>query len=338
MLIPLALQDYAYLALHVYHDRKTEIENNAFPMTLEKIYALDNTTLLAQDTWYHITTSLVNLPTESNFYANLYIKSYHQKIQHIMLAIRGTKLSNLDNDREDIKVWWRSVINDSHAAICKPDYLNNLYAFIEHAKIVIQQLHELNLVSPHCQYHATGHSLGGALANLMAATAMHYYPYTTLPLQIISFNAPGIGTMPDIYKDTIHEEHFISMRAHYDFVSSMGVPYGYVINNDVPNQYQLAKQAFTSLKINENNKKNLLPLNSPFEVFKTLLGESNTADVLSEISFSLPAQHSMNNFFKTIMKHTNIANYTFQNLKNWALNHGGFNHHEIGTELILASA
>jgi hypothetical protein len=140
---------------------------------------------------------------------------------------------------------------------------------------------------------------------------------------VISFNAPGVGSMP-IAASTFHEHRVITMRAKYDTVSRIGKPYGYIIDNIVPESYEACKHAFE------------------FEHVAQMVKTPLPGDMSSEIATSaardllhvtagvedkhLIDQHSMANLLKVICAQSCCASLNFLRLRHWADTHGGLNH------------
>ena len=112
---------------------------------------------------------------------------------------------------------------------------------------MIRELAIAGVLADQCTHHVTGHSLGGSLANLVAGSALivrppaHYHARFPIAPDVISFNAPGIGEMEYVSESQFHQGQVVNIRAKYDVVSTIGTPYGYVINNDVPEGRGMAK-------------------------------------------------------------------------------------------------
>lgn len=326
----IALLDYAYLALNVYHTPK---DNKLLGFRPQPIKNLQNIKQRAQyntEGWYQLQTEDVFLPTTQPFYADVYVKIYRNKIRHIMLAMRGTVPSIAGNISEDVKTWWKAVVSSNQSILNEPSfYTHQLSFFLVNFDRVVGRLSKLNLIADDCAFHATGHSLGGALANLVSAAAI---PVSAQPFTVISFNAPGIASMQGVSTSAFREGQVISMRATYDFVSAISEPYGYVINIKIPQHYTQAKQAFAieAAKNSEGHR-----------TFKQTMCDAvlgcdtyQRLEQASDLYDSLLAQHSMDNFIHVIAQNPSVASRSFIQLIQWAQNHGGMNHNETAMALL----
>ena len=206
-----------------------------------------------------------------------------------------------------------------------PHYWHYALVFILKCKRVIKQLDDHGLLANYVGYHVTGHSLGGALANLVSANNAICQPVSIrahLPAMpsIVSFNAPGIGAMEGIDKDPYNEGMVMSMRAEYDLVSALGEGYGYVINNVVPEGCDSAKQAFNIEQgIESSSLKQMLCDQS------VICQSAERADQLTQAE-SFLKQHSMANFVKLIAEQSRSLAYSFDEMRSWAIQNGGTNH------------
>jgi hypothetical protein len=320
----IGLLDYAYLALNVYHNHKDDGLLAFRPNISDSVAALKDF-IKNRNGWTQINFDSIFMPTTSSFYAELYVKVYNNKIRHIMVAFRGTYVKS--DYVEDIKTWWKTVAAYADNKANMPTYWLQAAGFMQNCCSVISRLDHMNLLADFCGHHMTGHSLGGALASLVAAKAFICKPAdisVALPNTpyVISFNAPGIGNMPGVC-DGFFEGQVISMRAKYDMVSALGVPYGYVINNIIPEGYEAAKRAFNI----EHDKKEL-PLKQIL-CNETLFCDSIERTIQVEAMHALLQQHSMYNFLKMISNHGSQASTTFNIMKSWAREHSGKNHDAI---------
>jgi hypothetical protein len=320
----ISLLDYAYLALNVYHNHRDDALIGFRPFHLESLILLKNY-INNKNGWIQLKLPELTLDSTSGFYAELYVKIYLQKIQHIMVAFRGTSVKN--DYTEDIQTWWKTVTAYTDNKANTPTYWPYATAFMQNCTSVISELDHMNLLADFCGHHITGHSLGGALANLVAAKAFICKPAdisVALPNvpYVISFNAPGIGNMPGIC-DGFYEGQVISMRAQYDMISALGVPYGYVINNIIPEGYDTAKRAFNIERASESASLKQLLCN------ETFFCDSIERTIQTESTDAFLQQHSMANFLKMIIKHEGQASTTFNTIKSWAREHGGKNHDEM---------
>lgn len=336
----IGLLDYAYLALNVYNSPKDDKLLGFRPQKVDSIESMKKM-IDKQQGWFHldfprlkITSGLHN---EYDFYAELYVKVYYGKIQHIMTAFRGT--CKKYDIAEDISTWWKTILPYSdHFKSSIPEYWDYASTFIMTTSRIISLLDNEGLLTQWCGQHFTGHSLGGALANMVSGFNMICMPaqmHSHLPvaLDVISFNAPGIGNIKHVDNALLNQERVISMRAKYDMVSALGKPYGYVINNMIPEGLSDAREAFTL----ENNIEHESLAHKVTDIaakatalagLPTLgLAENHLNQRLQQTldGKSLYEQHSMDNFFKVLASCNDTTSMNFQDLQKWSQQHGQFN-------------
>ena len=318
-----ALLDFAYLALNVYHTAGDEKYLGIRPRVTYSIHDL-MINMEKYDGWFQLDFSELKILHDFGFHAEFYAKVYNGKIQHLMTAFRGTVTAS--DMAEDALTWWNTVLpGSSQYSQAIPHYFDYALAFIMSCNNVIRDLDDENLLAPYCGQHVTGHSLGGAMANLVAARSLICRPAHTqsvLPVMpdIISFNAPGIAGMP-IAKSAFSEGMVISMRAHYDMVSALGKPYGFVINNEIPEGNHDAHLAFALENTMENDNSLQQNLCDAIEICPTL---ERTAQIGQ--AKAVYKQHLMGNFIDLILKQPDAIGLSFTQLRQWAQQHGGYNH------------
>lgn len=313
----MSLLDYAYLALNVYYNHHDLKLLGLRPTPLYNFSAIAECLQNNKAGWYHLQLPQVRLNPENAFYADFYIKINARKIHHIAVAIRGTVLYKISNDIEDLKTWWKSILFSHHTALNDPSFLGCLQDFLSQCAKVIKQLKQLQFTACFCHYHITGHSLGGALANLACASDVYFVDDT---YDVISFDAPGIRHMQHVHTDTYHEHQVISMRATYDFASTISDPYGYVININIPKYYQEAKNTF-----DEHYRIRHQPLKT--RLLDLLPGHTQASLThITDFYHVAHAQHSMKNMLKAILADTNLMYKTFEQLLRWARAQNEFNH------------
>jgi len=326
----IGLLDYAYLAFNVYHGKDSEKQLGQLPRTVDSLPRLISN-IQSHEGWFQLRFPEVRMLHDFGFYAEFYVKVYRGKIRHLMVSFRGT--DNFYDGGEDVLTWWNTVLPGSEYYSQKiPHYWHYALTFILKCKKVIKQLDSHDLLADYVGHHVTGHSLGGALANLVSATAAICQPVgirAHLPVMpnVISFNAPGIGAMQGIHKDPFNEGMVISMRAKYDLVSALGEPYGYVINNIVPEGYQDAENAFDiEHQIDTFSFRQVL-----CDVNVACIGEQRIDQALNAKAFL--KQHGMAHFLKLIANQPSALAFTFEQLRSWGMNHGGQNHNLNATPM-----
>ena len=122
-----------------------------------------------------------SLHPNNHFYAALYIKFLNGRAMNAVAAIRGTVFNDWTNDGEDILAWTSdSLGNGKHGAVPQP-FTAMTHKFVWDV-LRYNREHFPDLVS----MTLTGHSLGGALAQLCLLTGAFVQ-------RAVTFNAPGIG-------------------------------------------------------------------------------------------------------------------------------------------------
>jgi hypothetical protein len=318
-----AMLDFAYLALNVYQSPSDEKYLGLRPRVVDSIPRLMSE-IEIHEGWFQLAFPDLGIRHEKGFHAELYAKVYNGKIQHFMTAFRGTTTGA--DIKEDVKTWWDTVLPNSEIYTQSlPDYWDYACAFNMNTKNVIADLDDEDLIAQYCGQHMTGHSLGGALANLVAARSLICKPANTkciLPVlpEIISFNPPGIAAMP-IIESSFSQGMVISMRAHYDMVSALGKPYGFVVNNQVQEGNDQAKKAFeieTSVQSDQSLKQHLCD-------FSSICQSLERTDQALQVK-AVYEQHLMSNFMKLILSQSNALGIPFTSVREWAYQHSRYNH------------
>jgi hypothetical protein len=310
------LLDYSYLALNVYHSNQHKQLLGKRPVLISSLEEINTIIDSQQQGWFQLTDANNSQSIHHNFYAELYAKIYQKKIQHIMIAIRGTMINNLSNVYEDVSTWWKDILSSTATIYKKPSYWPLVNQFLSWGHNLIQTLKHHRLLASQCDYHATGHSLGGALVNLLSG----YADLLLSPqLYIISFNPPGIGNMENVTHASYFENQVITMRAEYDWVSSLGQPYGIVINNEIKEQSLIAQSALKKIPLNFDTL-----FNVELDFIEMLTNPGLLLEKKLKISINeakaLVAQHSMKHFLWAILNSQN-AYMTFTQLNHWGTKH-----------------
>jgi hypothetical protein len=157
--------DYAYLAEGVYYPAWKNGHKSKHTSFLNKY-----SWVLAQDV---DTDKKFGNP----FFARLYLHlNGQQQVTAAVVAYRGTvPFSHFDNDRSDFRI----AAEDKY-----PLGYARAVIFYQHARRYVQAHY------PGVRVTVTGHSLGGALAQLVA---VHFQTHAVV------FNSPGVGKLPYLY-------------------------------------------------------------------------------------------------------------------------------------------
>lgn len=322
----ISLLDFGYLALNVYHDRADEALLGLRPHICASFAAVKSAISDGENAWVQLLMPSLTLSTDGGFYAEYYAKIVNQKIAYLVIAIRGT--NNLSDDLLDYKTWAKSVWDDTHAQLTNPYYLARAQQFYAACAEVYHDLQSFGWVASNAKLYFTGHSLGGALANMHASNMLLMYP--NLP-RAVSFNAPGVGGMRGIHHEPAIQQRVLSMRAHYDFVSVIGVAYGYVINNHIPQGCHAAKRVF-ELHERLMQQRRQHPLSIENALY--LLDSFDDAVIeLADTCVSLLKQHSMHHFLQA-MCHDERALASFDAVRHWGQMTSGMNHAERGCDYV----
>ena len=157
------------------------------------------------------------------FYAAMYIKFRDGRPADAVVSIRGTVMQRFGNMEVDALSWWSDALSKGeHDTL--PIYINHAWGFVIKC-LKIARRYNLGL-------KLTGHSLGGAIAQLICLTIYN--------LRAVTFNAPGYGNMPGVYKDRAGAIHNINSR--YGLINKVGLTLGEIYYIDVPNMAADAKQ------------------------------------------------------------------------------------------------
>lgn len=269
----ITMLDYAKLSFYVYHSSPRPKTIRAYQVYHQNHFNPKG----LPDAFYEVIIDekeqKKSRAQTADFYASCFVKVENRQAVGVVMAIRGTDLSVGGNDVADIRGWYASLFN-SNAELNLPDYLCarsfNFYCKVRRFTKDILGLSSTKIM-------ITGHSLGGALAALLPARA-------GVLSHAVTFNAPGIAHMPNVF-DRWHG--IINFRSKYDFISKCGEPIGPVIDVSVPEEEHEAKEVF---RIEHERVKGV------FDLIRD--GAIQAVDCAK----SIEAQHSMKNLLKAFIQ------------------------------------
>ncbi|MCK4870169.1 MAG: hypothetical protein KAS93_03575 [Gammaproteobacteria bacterium] len=170
----------------------------------------------------------------SPFLAALYIKFEKGEAKNAVVAIRGTVKTSIFDLAVDAISWTSDVLGYGESDHL-PAYMALATAFLHQARWYLKRYF------PNCYNYGritiTGHSLGGAIAQLLSLT--------TLPYTSVVFNSPGCGHMIQGKTNPISLVHNID--ATYGFINKIGETIGNLSTIEVPEQEQEAKEIFENI-------------------------------------------------------------------------------------------
>jgi hypothetical protein len=245
--------------------------------------------------WYEITDLDDFMHPSNPFFAQLYVKYFNGTATDAVVAFRGTVLDCLDNDIVDYQSWCSDFIEfGKHDKT--PAYYPQALFFYHDARHYAQE--HFNLL----HINTTGHSLGGAIAQLISAHG--------LPATAVSFNSPGIGHLPSLIHGQAGRVHAINSR--YGFINKISKHFGQVSYINVPNKEKQAKQAFDDFEQEQNTQHKLAQADSDDDQYKyaaELLLENYCYDArdAADITTSIAAQHSMEHLITAMNEENNAV-------------------------------
>ncbi len=148
----------------------------------------------------------------SNFFARLYLRTDKQtnEVNAAVIAFRGTMpLEHPTNDLSDFKM---AVLHQL------PISYDSALVFFHKARLYVRENY------PGIKIKLTGHSLGGALAELIGAKTYH---------TAVAFNSPGIGELPDIHEPSTYDSYIHNFNAKDGIFNKVGKSIGSVQEVDV---------------------------------------------------------------------------------------------------------
>ncbi len=193
---------------------------------------------MKQYAWNAASDKIPHAPLpNADFYPEFWIK---QDSSEAVIAIRGT--ANFDNVLTDIKTWYPDIVfNDRNDNL--PQHYFRLANVYYH-----KCLDYLKKNFPKAKLSLTGHSLGGAIAQIVVG--LNQRPHT-----VVAFNAPGIGCMVPQAKNIANLIHNINSR--YGMINKIGETVGSIDYIDIPEKEDIAKRYFEA-DTNEKQEERIL--------------------------------------------------------------------------------
>ncbi|MSP53371.1 MAG: hypothetical protein EXR81_03860 [Gammaproteobacteria bacterium] len=173
------IREYAAISGHVYQPNTNNYMEEKFAF-FKSENLKDRKTV---DGWKIIQDVDPHTNSANNFFAALYIKFSNGEATDAVIAMRGTMPSNFNNIITDVLSWYSAAIGTNwhnHLPAYVADVAEFTHLAIDYLEQHFPTLHETDI-------RFTGHSLGGALAQIMALRC-HYYP-------CVSFNSPSCRGM-----------------------------------------------------------------------------------------------------------------------------------------------
>ena len=251
--------EYAKLSAHVYSPKKSLMGHHPGEQS-----SIDRTSIEwlkkkdKSSRWYAVSDVNPRMRPSDAFYAQLYIKVVDQIPKYAVIAYRGSY--NLPNYLADAVSWISDVMGDGANVIAPPYFTAKAHRFYRDSVAYIQ--HYLPTIR-RCHLSITGHSLGGALAQLMLARYL-------LPSRAITFNPPGIGEMMTVRPEAAHR--IFSVNSIYGLINKAGVQVGNVYQIHVAEKEAEAKTLFEKFNRKLYNAslslyrlENSSPIYSPFQ-------------------------------------------------------------------------
>jgi hypothetical protein len=211
----ITIKEYASLAAHVYRSKSDIIQNLPIgELSTEKIKIKPIPSDKKAVDWYCLPDVDPRSSTTNHFYAQLYVKFQKGKAVNAVIAIRGTEKEDWHNLTVDFFTWWSDVVGDGgrDSDILLSSYLMQAMSFYNRVRKYLKEYFPGLKI-----FAVTGHSLGGAIAQLLPLQAGY-------PVRAICFNSSGCKNIPGVKIE--HSGWVHNVNAIYDLVSKVGVIVG----------------------------------------------------------------------------------------------------------------
>lgn len=214
--------EYAFLSAHVYGVTESK--------TIQSVAAPANHTMLPTQKWVYMVDVDFNTKPANHFFAQLYLKFQNGKATDAVVAVRGTVFSDKTNLGVDVLSWYADALGEGSHDRAPLVFTNLLINFVVKARNYIRKYF------PHISHlKFTGHSLGGAMAQLMPLRAGFLG-------EAVVFNSPGVGHIPGVKFSNTHWVTLVNSR--YGIINKIGQPVNTPLIIDVPNMEAEAKALF----------------------------------------------------------------------------------------------
>ena len=320
----ISLQEFAYLALNVYHDNADDYLLAPRPFYALRVEEQKKYIDQGKSGWYLAEPYTPDFNADfDGFYCDFYIKVVDKKIRYLVIAFRGTK--EIGSKVEDALTWGSNVLFGNQATTESQEHMVEKASFFSlHVQHILKKYRKANILADNAEHFLVGHSLGGAIAH----TAHGLLPYF-IGRRSIAFNPPGIGHEYQMSK--VLENCAISIRSSYDIISLIGDPYGYNININVPEQQAEAKKYFDTVyqrlnRLSDNKLSQTDQSNKNLNLPEMLKKAENAKAIFEEVYLK---QHSMQNLYRAI-SHSQSNHMDFFHLLLAAKEGNGF--HTINTQ------
>ena len=227
----LTILEYAKLSAHVYQPEAKLMGYVGPDQTTINKKDIDRVRKnLVSERWFRVIDVDPRMQTHNAFYAQLYIKIDRQVPRYAVVAYRGS--DNVPNYIVDAVSWTSHVLGEGAHVIAPPVYTSEAKAYFDACCDYVKHYFPSIRIS---DISVTGHSLGGALAQLMVARYL-------LPHAAVTFNPPGIGEIMQVSEAAARR--IFSVNSLYGFINKAGVQVGHVYQIHVQEKEAEAKALF----------------------------------------------------------------------------------------------